>query len=138
MSWIKKKLEEYQEELKRKSFYKEGLPGSSLDIVETLLDGLKKERIYDIDKITICDGIACNGEETQSIVCMEECAELTQAISKELRGKHDPEHLMEEMADVIICIEILKEIHHFSEQDINEWIQKKQQREKKRLWGNGK
>lgn len=48
------------------------------------------------------------GKETQSVVCMEECAELIQAISKRLRGKPDPDdNLTEEMADVTICLGLL-------------------------------
>ena len=35
------------------------------------------------------------GTEIQSTVCMEECSELVQAISKELRGKSDTNHLAE-------------------------------------------
>lgn len=44
----------------------------------------------------------------QLVVCMEELSELTQAISKEIRGKDDRNNLVEEMADVLICLEILK------------------------------
>ena len=52
-----------------------------------------------IDKEIIADSIEYYGKKTQSIVCMEECAELIQAISKELRGKSDRMHLAEEMAE---------------------------------------
>ena len=68
------------------------------------------------------------GKDIQSTVCMEECAELIQAISKEKRGKSDKEHLSEEMADVIICIEMLKEIYSISDDMISEWIQIKEAR----------
>lgn len=68
------------------------------------------------------------GKDLQSTVCMEECAELIQAISKEKRGKSDKEHLSEEMADVIICIEMLKEIYSISDDMISEWIQIKEAR----------
>lgn len=68
------------------------------------------------------------GKDVQSTVCMEECAELIQAISKEKRGKSDKSHLAEEMADVIICIEMLKEIYSISDDMISEWIQIKEAR----------
>ena len=68
------------------------------------------------------------GKDLQSTVCMEECAELIQAISKEKRGKSDKEHLSEEIADVIICIEMLKEIYSISDDMISEWIQIKEAR----------
>lgn len=49
------------------------------------------------------------GKEMQSIVCMEECSELIQAISKCLRGKPDAtDNLAEEMADVTICLHMLQ------------------------------
>ena len=77
--------------------------------------------------------IECYGTEKQSVVCMEECCELVQAISKELRGKSDKEHLAEEMADVLICMEMLKIMYHVTDDELNEWIKKKQFRQLKRI-----
>ena len=68
------------------------------------------------------------GKDVQSTVCMEECAELIQAISKEKRGKSDKDHLAEEMADVIICIEMLKQIYNITEDEIYSWVINKQER----------
>lgn len=68
------------------------------------------------------------GTEIQSTVCMEECSELVQAISKELRGKSDTNHLAEEMADVLICITMLKQMYSISDEDIQDWITVKQNR----------
>ena len=52
------------------------------------------------------------GMRLQSIVCMEECAELIQAVSKRLRGRPDPEdNLAEEMADVYICLKMLQDMY---------------------------
>lgn len=73
------------------------------------------------------------GKDVQSTVCMEECAELIQAISKEKRGKSDKENLAEEMADVIICIEMLKQIYNITEDEIYSWIITKQERTIKRI-----
>lgn len=42
---------------------------------------------HDIDESIITKSIKHYGAEIQSTVCMEECAELIQAISKEKRGK---------------------------------------------------
>lgn len=64
--------------------------------------------------------IARYGNDTQATVCMEECAELIQAISKLKRyNPEDPtnkagrseliENLYEEMADVQICFSLLVE-----------------------------
>ena len=68
------------------------------------------------------------GKDVQSTVCMEECAELIQAISKEKRGNSDKDHLAEEMADVIICIEMLKQIYNINEDEIYSWVINKQER----------
>lgn len=62
-----------------------------------------------------------NGVEMQSVVCMEECSELVQAISKELRGRGCKEHLTEEIADVQICIEMLKIMYGIRDCDIDGW-----------------
>lgn len=76
------------------------------------------------------------GVETQSTVCMEECSELVQAISKELRGKSDTNHLAEEMADVLICIAMLKQMYSISDEDIQDWITVKQNRTLDRMAKN--
>ena len=73
------------------------------------------------------------GKDVQSTVCMEECAELIQAISKEKRGKSDKDHLAEEIADVIICIEMLKQIYNITEDAIYSWIINKQERTIERI-----
>ena len=73
------------------------------------------------------------GKDVQSTVCMEECAELIQAISKEKRGKSDKENLAEEMADVIICIEMLKQIYDITEDEIYSWVINKQERTIERI-----
>lgn len=86
-----------------------------------------------MNKQIIKDAIKFHGADEQSTVCMEECAELIQAISKEKRGKSDKSHLAEEMADVIICIEMLKEIYSISDDMISEWIQIKEARNGYRL-----
>lgn len=76
----------------------------------------------------IKDSINHYGKDAQSTVCMEECAELIQAISKEKRGKHDYKHLAEEMADVLICISMLQDMYEIDSSDIQLWIDLKQKR----------
>ncbi len=48
--------------------------------------------------------------KTQCTVAMEELAELQQQVSKQIRGYDDPIGLLEEMADVYICLDYLKSI----------------------------
>lgn len=43
VSRIKERLLQYKQELQKQTMYKEGLPGSSLDIVNSLLDDLEQE-----------------------------------------------------------------------------------------------
>ena len=78
-----------------------------------------------------------NGIQMQSIIAMEECAELAQAISKCIRsGDQIPGivkgMLLEEMADVIICLEQLKVMYKVTDAKLNEWIQVKENRLLKR------
>lgn len=88
---------------------------------------------YNIDESVISKSIKYYGEEIQSTVCMEECAELIQAISKAKRGKINRDNMIEEIADVLICIEMLKQMYMISDEKINKWIEKKQEREAERI-----
>ena len=88
---------------------------------------------YNIGKSIIAKSIKHYGEEIQSTVCMEECAELIQAISKAKRGKLDKENMMEEIADVLICIEMLKQIYDIPDHFIEDWIKRKQERMLRRM-----
>lgn len=84
--------------------------------------------MVEVNKIIIAKSIEIWGEDAQTTVCMEECAELIQAISKEKRGKSDKNHLAEEIGDVLISIEILKQIYTISDDTLKAWIEKKQKR----------
>lgn len=44
--------------------------------------------------------------------------------------------MIEEIADVLICIEMLKQMYMISDEKINKWIEKKQEREVKRISQN--
>lgn len=81
-----------------------------------------------------CESIEKYGKEMQSIVCMEECSELIQAVSKCLRGKPDTtDNLAEEMADVTICLYLLKEMYGITDTQLEEWIARKTARQSKRM-----
>jgi NTP pyrophosphatase (non-canonical NTP hydrolase) len=74
------------------------------------------------------------GKEIQSIVCMEECGELIQAISKRLRGKPGAiDNLAEEMADVTICLHMLKEMYGITDEQLEEWTARKTARQYERM-----
>lgn len=63
-----------------------------------------------------------------SLIAMEECSELIQAISKAKRGKLDKDNLTEEIADVLICIHWLQKIYNITMSDIYNWINIKEDR----------
>ena len=88
---------------------------------------------YNIGKSIIAKSIKHYGEEIQSTVCMEECAELIQEVSKAKRGKPDKNNMAEEIADVLICIEILKQIYDIPDYSIENWIERKQERMARRM-----
>lgn len=52
--------------------------------------------------------IEFNGMDTERVIIMEELSELIQEVSKHYRNKGNIMHLLEEMADVYICLEELK------------------------------
>ena len=83
------------------------------------------------------------GIEKQSLVAMEELSELQKAISKLVRNPEEKtkplefkglkNNLIEEMADVLICMDQLIEFYHSQRLEIQELIQAKQERQAKRL-----
>lgn len=83
------------------------------------------------------------GIKMQSLVAMEELAELQKAISKLVRNSEEKtkslefkglrHNLIEEMADVIICMDQLKEYYNINHAEIQSIIASKQARQAKRL-----
>lgn len=90
-----------------------------------------------MDKELVNKIIHKHGTVAQSMIAMEECSELIQAISKCLRSKElipteTREHLIEEMADVMICLEQLMAMYSITFQELDAWIERKELRLKKR------
>lgn len=103
------------------------------EAIKALEKQIPKKMTYNIDEKVIARSVDHYGEEIQATVCMEECAELIQAISKMIRrndelSEEDYDHLEEEVADVLICIETLKQIYSIPDLNIEEWIERKQKR----------
>lgn len=73
------------------------------------------------------------GAEAQQIVAVEELSELTKEITKMLRGMGDKEHMTEEIADVLIIIENLQQIHNIPDEKIQAFINAKQERNERRM-----
>lgn len=59
-----------------------------------------------------------NDTVEELVIIMEELAELSQQVSKKIRGEVDRMHLLEEIADVYICLEELKMLNGFTEKEI--------------------
>lgn len=81
-----------------------------------------------INKEIVSRSLNTYGNGIQLVVCMEELSELSQTISKEIRGKDNRNNIIEEMADVIICLEILKQVFEITDEYIDSWIKYKQER----------
>lgn len=86
-----------------------------------------------MDEITIQKLVKKNGIRYQSGIAQEECAELIQAISKCLRSKEavpikERMNLIEEMADVMICIQQLQIMYHVTDEELHAMKQKKENR----------
>lgn len=83
------------------------------------------------------------GIKMQSLVAMEELSELQKAVSKLVRCTEERtkpfdfkglrNNLIEEMADVLICMDQLIEYYQIERSEIQEFIQAKQKRQAKRL-----
>lgn len=73
------------------------------------------------------------GEKAQMIVAIEEMSELTKALTKDMRGSINKDHITEEMADVYICLEQLKIIHGITDDALDMWIRWKLERTEQKL-----
>ena len=90
--------------------------------------------------------LAHYGEEAQAMIHMEECAELIQAISKMRRVRHavaegrcldDTDayyNLVEEMADVLICMEQMQEMYCISDRELRDMVIRKCSRQEDRMY----
>lgn len=65
------------------------------------------------------------GKGISLTIAMEECAELIQAISKFKRNKGDIDNLIEEIGDVLICIDYLIQLFYLNDEYIDEVISDK-------------
>ena len=83
------------------------------------------------------------GEQAQTVIFCEECAELIQAISKNYRARHFPatfnerenarNNLTEEISDVLMVIREIQELYDISDYDLQEVIAKKYKRQEERI-----
>ena len=68
-------------------------------------------------KTAVCKrAVEAYGKEHQLIICMEEMAELTKELTKNLRGRRNLQDISEEVADVEIMLEQVKVIFDLKEE----------------------
>ncbi len=96
-----------------------------------------------LHKQNIRNLLHANTAENNNAICMEECAELIQAISKMQRYWLDSDdgikakmNLVEEIADVIICIDLLKEMYCIGNTTLETMIDAKMDRNLRRIEEN--
>ena len=82
------------------------------------------------------DVIKFYGYDMQRMVAIEEMSELTKELSKQKRGRDNKDQIIEEMADVYICLEQLAIMNDISQYELDEWIRKKIDRIRKKLIDN--
>ena len=84
--------------------------------------------------------IDAHGVEETLTICEEEASELIKALTKYKRARSHSEQMrrkgeaMEEMADVIICIDMLMTLFGITERELEKEIKKKMERNLKRIY----
>ena len=73
------------------------------------------------------------GHKHQSVIAIEEMAELTKELTKAIRGKPNHDHLVEETADVIICLIQVREMYNIKDEELQDAINSKLARLDERL-----
>lgn len=82
---------------------------------------------------TYKQAIETYGERAQKLMAIEEMSELTKEICKDFRGLLDREHLIEEMADVLIMLDQMLLMYKVSGEEVRLMRIKKVERLKERL-----
>lgn len=77
--------------------------------------------------------ISTYGEKAQKLMAIEEMSELTKEICKDFRGELNREHLIEEMADVLIMLDQMLLMYKVSGEEVRLMRIKKVERLKERL-----
>ena len=76
------------------------------------------------------------GKENQSMMVLEEMAELQKEVCKSLRGNNNHDEIVEEIADVLIMLEQLKIMHDVQYKELSDMFNFKINRLKERLEQN--
>lgn len=71
--------------------------------------------------------------DVNKTIVIEELSELQKEVCKDLRGYETKEEIKEEMADVYICLQMLKEIYNFSDEELKKMYERKMRRNIERI-----
>ena len=82
---------------------------------------------------TYKQAIETYGTKAQKLMAIEEMSELTKEICKDFRGKLNREHLVEEVADVLIMLDQMLLMYEISGEEICQMCERKMERLKERL-----
>ena len=102
----------------------------------------KREAFFELDNQKYSRILAASfivdGDKKKLQISQEECAELIQAISKKLRGiSKGVADILEEIADVKICLDLIATACCLTKYDIDRAIDVKIERERNRLKSMG-
>ena len=75
----------------------------------------------------------CQSIDINKTIVIEELSELQKELCKDLRGYDRREEIKEEMADVYICLQLLKEIYNFFDEDLDKMYERKMRRNIQRI-----
>jgi len=77
--------------------------------------------------------IDIKGHKHQTIVAIEELSELQKELCKALRGRDNHKEILEETADVTICLIQIQEMYNIREDELQKEINEKLRRLEERL-----
>ena len=89
--------------------------------------------VVKVDKTVIRGAIDRYGHKHQMIVAIEEMSELTKELTKTLRGEQRREAVIEELADVLICLLQVAQMFNISNKELNHMIAAKAERLDRRM-----
>ena len=120
MSRARKRLEQYKAELERQTQYKAGLPGSALDIVNTLLADLEEDRKENKNWIRRLRG-SING--IRDIICnTDEIKTATHRVQEYMRDHGSDEEFIQNINhDFVLGFMISQRMMHSDFQNV--WLE---------------
>lgn len=95
---------------------------------------LEKNGVAGVDNhLNIKKMLKSTTELENKVICIEELSELQKEITKDLRGKLRREHLIEELADCHIVLQMVKELYNIKDNELFEMYDKKMERNISRI-----